>query len=388
MDSKASYTPEQADALDKISRHLDSKPATVEQIQKFLEAKLFPKEMIPAALADLKAKYPNQVLSAPAPKETAAETSSTELIKTYINKIYQRFLVDPLFLYELEAVSKNKSGSDLRILTFLDQIPYFFELDQPSHAALLIHPKVRAVYTEQVNRLFLEPIKKVFLAPGKISLKKFVLMTGLKGQAFVDLTTQLENDSYANVDIKRDEMQFQVAKIAASRAQFRQYLALFKGSLPEGEKSIDKILLAFESTVQVPENQPAYQAFKRIQTKTIPFNHLDLKLLKDGAPITAEKMTTAYYEALLLLNFFKRTDLAKGGPSNDIYIQYSDKLTMAVKAFAEKATLAGFAAKQVTMCFACLSMLQGKSLMLINEYFKTRNALEYDAFASTLKKAY
>jgi len=43
------------------------------------------------------------------PRETAAETSSTELIKTYINKIYQRFLVDPLFLYELEAVSKNKS---------------------------------------------------------------------------------------------------------------------------------------------------------------------------------------------------------------------------------------------------------------------------------------
>jgi len=130
------------------------------------------------------------------------------------------------------------------------------------------------------------------------------------------------------VDIKRDEMQFQVTKIGRQSRPVPPIPRPFQGESSEGDKSIDKILLAFESTVQVPENQPAYQAFKRIQTKTIPFNHLDLKLIKDGSLVTAEENHNGLLRSDAPSQFFqKRTDLAKGGPSNDIYIQYADKLT-------------------------------------------------------------
>ncbi|MBN8216985.1 MAG: hypothetical protein J0L75_10115 [Spirochaetes bacterium] len=379
-------SPEQGKVLDRLTQHLASKVASEDQLLVFLQKSGFPPELCGPALAELKVQFPARIVSGAA-KPTKAESDADpgELVKKYFAALYQRFLSDPLFLFELEAISRNKDNPEFRLGIFLDYLPFFLPLDQPNHAALLLNPKIRALYAQQLTKLFVEPMQRVLLTPGILSLKKFIMLTGLKGQPFLEATAQMEKDSWADIDMKRDEIRFQVKKINQGRAQFRAYLELLKGQFPEGEATVDKILVAFDSTISVPDNQPASKPFQRIVTKTIPFNHLDLKAADSLRP---ETLHGVLYEALLLLNFFRRTDTAKSAQSMDLYVQYADKLTLGLRTLAEKTPLGPFPSKQLTRIFACLSMMQGKSLMIINEFYRSRNALEYDGIVALLKKAY
>jgi hypothetical protein len=196
----------------------------------------------------------------------------------------------------------------------------------------------------------------------------------------------MEDEGWADMDLKRDEMRFQVKKITAARQNFRSFLNLLKGAFPEGDATTEKILLAFDSTVSVPDNQPANKPFQRMATKSIPFTLLDLNVAKEG--LRPDTFHVALYEALLLLNHFRRVDLAKQNTGLEGFVQYADSLSTQLRTFAEKATLTAFQSKQLTRIFACLSMMQGKSLMVINEYYKSRNALEYDQIVSVMKKVY
>jgi len=106
------------------------------------------------------------------------------------------------------------------------------------------------------------------------------------------------------VDIKRDEMQFQVTKIAASRAQFRNTSAFSRRVFRR--RQVQSIKFSWLSSRRSSSrNQPAYQAFKRIQTKTIPFNHLDLKTHQRRVAVTAEKITNGLLRSDAPSQFFQ-----------------------------------------------------------------------------------
>jgi hypothetical protein len=387
MSIRKQLSPDQGKVLDRLTQHLGAKNASEEQLLVFLQKSGFSPELAAAAIAELKIQFPQGIVSgANKPTKAEAEADPGELVKKYFAVLYQRFLSDPLFQFELEAIARNKDNPAFRLGIFLEYMPFFLPLDQAAHATLLVNPKVRALYAQQVTKLFVEPMQRVLLTPGILSLKKFIMLTGLKGQPFLEATAQMEKDSWADIDMKRDEIRFQVKKINQGRAQFRAYLDLFKGTFPEGDATVDKILLAFDSTISVPDNQPASKPFQRIFTKTIPFNHLDLKVANDA--IRPEGLHLVLYEALLLLNFFRRTDTAKSAQSLDLYVQYADKMTSSLRTLVEKTPMGPFASKQLTRIFACLSMLPGKSLMIINEFYRARNALEYDGIVAILKKAY
>lgn len=381
MPADSPLTPEQTKIYARVADHLRTHPASAEQLTAFFLKNGFGEDRTKVLVGQLLATAPKTT-----PRAAGAEADPNEIIKRYFALLYSRFVSDPLFIYETEAIARSKDTTDTRLGLFIDHIPYFIPLEQPQHALILLNPKVRALYLQQLSKLFIEPVRRVFQNPGLLSLKKFVMMTGLKGQPFVDVTTQMEDEGWADMDLKRDEIRFQVKKITAARQNFRQFLGLLKGAFPEGEATIDKILLAFDSTVSVPDNQPANKPFQRMITKSIPFTLLDLKAAKEG--LRPETFGAAFYEALLLLNHFRRSENAKQTSGLEGFVTYADGLTAQIRGFAEKGTLTPFQSKQVTRIFACLSMMQGKSLMLINEYYKSRNALEYDQMVSLMKKVY
>lgn len=317
------------------------------------------------------------------------EKQNLEVIQKLVTALYNRLLIrfssDPLFLYELEAECRTRAPVSDRFLFFFQIIPLMIYGQEEQYSKLYQNKRILEEGIKLLHSRVVRPIKHVMIHPGRVSIKYFSRQSRLTGLDFINITAQLEQEGYIAVDMKSDSVHFIQKKIEHQNDFFSGYLPFLLKQFEGHETMLFNIQKMYQDSIRIPTSNPLYKVYDKVIDNRQRVGIWDFKLKGE---LTADNISQVLYESMLFINIFSRDTRAMDSRERQELTQYIDYLGEQCIALAKDEQILSKNKRQMFMLLACLSQLPGKSIKLVNEFFRGKNALEFDNIHSKFEQVY